>query len=257
MKIGLSTLFCLSSSLKEAIEKLKDLNVQYIELTDDGFHTLTSNLIKLLKKSKNSYGWTFSVHAPFSDVNIAAHDTSLRRAILRRLKKSIKHASELEAEIWVFHPGATTALERYYPGRSWDINLEAIKILNRTAREYGVEAAIENVPEPFPFLMKSVDDFERFYSVFHEELGMVLDVAHANIQNETTRFIERFGKKIIHVHVSDNKKDWDTHLPLGHGNVDWVKTIKGLNKIGFSGTLIIESYEGINESLSLLRRLIN
>jgi sugar phosphate isomerase/epimerase len=47
------------------------------------------------------------------------------------------------------------------------------------------------------------------------------------------------------------------HLPLGHGNVDWVKTIKGLNNIGFSGTLIIESYNGISESLSLLKRLVN
>ncbi|MFB0543962.1 MAG: sugar phosphate isomerase/epimerase family protein, partial [Candidatus Bathyarchaeia archaeon] len=120
----------------------------------------------------------------------------------------------------------------------------------------GVEAAIENVPEPFSFLLKSVEDFERFYSELGGELGMVLDVAHANIRGETEKFLERLGKRIVHVHVSDNRGDEDTHFQVGLGTVRWAETVEGLKKIGFGGGVIIESYSGIKESLRLLEKLI-
>lgn len=256
MKLGVSTLFCLERPIEEAIEKIKTLEVRYVELTDDGIHAFNSDRVKLLKEAKDSYGWGFSVHAPFADVNIAAYDDSLRGAVLRRLERSIKHASEVEAAVWVFHPGAATALERYYPNRSWELNLESVKHLQRIAEEFGVEAAIENVPEPFPFLLKSVEDFERFYSEFGGRLGMVLDIAHSNIRGETEEFLERLGERIVHVHVSDNRGDEDTHLQIGLGTVKWAETIEALKKIGFEGRIIIESYKGVEESLHLLEELI-
>ena len=256
MKLGVSTLFCLSRPIEEAVEEIKALEVRYVELTDEGIHALNPGRVKLLNEVKDSYDWRFSVHAPFSDVNIAAYDDSLRGAIIRRLERSIKYASDIEAEVWVFHPGATTALERCYPGRSWEVNLESVKHLWRTAEEFGVEAAIENVPEPFPFLLKSVEDFERFYSELGGELGMVFDVAHSNIRGETKIFLERLGKRIVHVHVSDNRGDEDTHLQIGLGTVRWAETMECLKKIGFGGSVIIESYRGIKESLRLIKKLI-
>lgn len=256
MNLGVSTLFRLSEPLEEAVEEIKSLDVCYIELTDDGLHALSPRRVEMLKEFKDSYGWSFSIHAPFSDVNIAAYDESIREAALRRLERSIEYSEELEAEVWVFHPGASTALEQFYPGRSWEINLRSVERLCRAAEELGVTAAIENVPEPFPFLMKSVEDFERFYSEFNGELGMTLDVAHANIRGETEEFLERLRKKIVHVHVSDNKADQDTHLQIGFGTIKWAETMRLLKKIGFEGTVIVESGRGIEESLRLLRGLM-
>jgi len=256
MNLGVSTLFLLSEPLEDAVEEIKSLDLDYIELTDDGLHALSPRRVAMLKELGDSYGWSFSVHAPFSDVNIAAYDESLREAALRRLERSIDYTAELEAEVWVFHPGASTALERFYPGSAWEINLRSVERLCRAAEELEVTAAMENVPEPFPFLLKSVGDFERFYSEFNGKLGMTLDVAHANIRGETERFLERLGRRIIHVHVSDNRADQDTHLPIGLGTVKWAETIKALEKIGFEGTVIIESFEGVEESLGLLRKLM-
>ncbi len=256
MELGVSTLFCLSRPLEGAMEELKRLGIRYVEVTDDGAHALNPRRVGLLRESRESYGWRFSVHAPFSEVNIAAHDDSLRGAALRRLETSIKYASEIGAEVWVFHPGASTALERFYPGSSWERNLESVRHLWRIAEDFGVKAAIENVPEPFPFLLKSVEDFERFYSELDGELGMALDVAHAHIRGETKEFLERMGERIVHVHVSDNRGDRDSHLQVGLGTVRWPEVMEGLRRIGFSGAIIIESYNGIKESLSLLRRLM-
>jgi sugar phosphate isomerase/epimerase len=256
MNLGISTLFRLSEPLEDAVEKIKSLDIHYIELTDDGLHALSPRRVAMLKELGDSYGWSFSVHAPFSDVNIAAYDESLWEASLLRLERSIEYTADLEAEIWVFHPGAFTALERFYPGNSWKTNLRSVERLCRSAEDLGVTAAIENVPEPFPFLLKSVDDFERFYSEFNGKLGMVLDVAHANIRGETELFLERLGEKIVHIHVSDNRADQDTHLQIGLGTVKWTETIKALKRIGFGGTVIVESNEGVEESLVTLKRLI-
>jgi len=256
MKLGVSTLFCLSEPPEETIRNLKPLGVQYVELTDDGSHILNPSRVKDLKGAAESYGWEYSVHAPFAEVNIAAYDDSMRRASLRRLERSLQSAAKLEAENWVFHPGAATALEWVYPGEAWKRNLESVKYLRRVSEELGIEAAVENVPEPFPFLLKSVEDFERFYSELDGELGMVFDVAHANIRGEVGKFLEQFGNKIVHVHVSDNMGDQDTHLPVEQGTINWRETIEALKKLGFSGMIIVESYSGVEESLTVLRELI-
>jgi len=256
MKLGVSTLFCLSEPSEETVRNLKPLGIHYVELADEGAHALNPNRVKYLKEVAESYGWKYSVHSPFAEVNMAAYDRSMRRASLRRLEQSLQYAAKLEAVNWVFHPGAATALDRFYPGEAWKRNLESVKRLRRLSEEFGVEAVIENVPEPIRFLLKSVEDFERFYSELDEEIGMVFDVAHANIMGEIGAFLERFGDRIVHVHVSDNLGDQDTHLPIGRGVINWRETIGALKKLGFNGMVIIESYSGIEESLTLLRELI-
>ena len=69
------------------------------------------------------------------------------------------------------------------------------------------------------------------------------DVAHANIRGETEEFLERLGKRIVHVHVSDNRADQDTHLQIGSGTVNWAETMKTFKKIGFEGTVIAVSHD--------------
>jgi len=72
------------------------------------------------------------------------------------------------------------------------------------AVERGVYAMIENVSEPFPYVMKSAEDFGRFFDEYDSDIQMVLDVAHANVRGEIGTFIGIFGDRIGHVHVSEN-----------------------------------------------------
>ena len=115
---------------------------------------------------------------------------------------------------------------------------------------------IENVPEPFPYVMKSVEDFQRFFEEMERDVEMVLDVAHANIRGETLSFISGFSEAIGHVHVSDNNGDHDVHLHLGEGSIDWAETITALRDVGYDGWVTVESYEGVGESIRLLEGLI-
>ena len=229
---------------------------RFIELMDAGPHALSPSRVEALLEIKKTHGLEYAVHAPYTDVNIAAEDPQVRGAILGRLEASIRYASDLGAETLVFHPGNTTALEWALPqGTAWRINLESVRSLVEYAETLGVGAMIENVPEPFPFLMKSVEDFDRFYDEGGIEVFMVLDVAHAHLRGEELEFMGRFGDRISHVHVSDNRGDRDTHLRIGEGSIAWAEVMEALKESPFDGWVTIESHENIAECVQLLEDL--
>ncbi len=256
MHLAASTLFCLHKPLEEALLEIASAGTRYVEVVDAGPHTLNPGRVERLLELKDSHGLDYSLHAPFTDVNISADDPQIREAILRRIEASVRWASELGAGLFVFHPGNSTAVERLSPGSAWRLNLGSARRIIGYAEEHGVEALIENVPEPFPYVMKSVGDFERFFEELGKEASMVLDVAHANIRGETLEFLERLGDRIRHVHVSDNHGEADAHLRVGMGSIDWGETMGALKSLPFDGWVTVESYEGVGESLRLLRRLL-
>ena len=217
---------------------------------------MTQSRVNKLLELKSSYGLRYSIHSPYSDINLAAPDPMIRNAVLKRLEETIKWASSLEAEALVVHPGSTTYQEQATPGIAWRLNFNSIKQLCNRARDFGVPLMIENLPRAQPCVMSSVEAFERFYGE-GLDVKMVLDVAHANLGGETGSFLERLGDKISHIHVSDNHGQLDEHLQLGEGLIDWEKTIKDIKKASYHGWIVIESLKAIDESLSLLKGLVN
>lgn len=254
-KIGLSMLYCLSKPFEEMTKQIPRSGVQYIEVVDDGWHALSSPRVSKLSKIGKEHNLRYSVHAPFSDVNIASPSKPLLKAMIQRLRQSMDNAVALDAYMWVFHPGIKTGISMFYPNEDWQQNLESVRLLGSMARERGLNIAIENVPEPFPFLMKSVEDFKKFYSEAKFDVGMALDVGHANIRGEVQHFIKTFRKKIVHMHLSDNIGDNDRHLSLGSGTINWNDFASSVKEMSYNGTLVVESVEQVDECLSKLRLL--
>jgi sugar phosphate isomerase/epimerase len=46
----------------------------------------------------------------------------------------------------------------------------------------------------------------------------------------------------VHVHVSDNKRVNDDHLPLGVGTIDWPEQLGLLKASGYDGTITVEVF---------------
>lgn len=141
-------------------------------------------------------------------------------------------------------------------GIAWKINLESISEILNYADQKKVVAAIENMPDPFPFLLKSVRDFQHFFNDLNREVKMVLDLGHSNIRRESHKFVKTFQDKIVHIHVSDNNGDSDRHLQLGKGMINWSETVESLEKIRYNGWITVESYSGVEESINLLREYV-
>jgi len=257
LELAASTLHLLDRPLEQVFPDLIRLGTGNIELSDSGNHALNPKLVERLQELRASYTLNFSIHAPYADTNLSADDDLIREWILKRIRASIRFASELEARCVVVHPGWTTAVDRFMMGRAWDLNIRSLNWLLRYAEEYGVSLLIENVPQSMPYLMVTVDDFQMFFDEMELQMGMTLDVAHANLQGEVYEFMRRLPAKIRHMHVSDNNGVSDQHLPIGDGGIDWGRVVSSARAMGFSGWLVVESYTGVDESLGRLGSLIH
>lgn len=255
-KIGVSTLYCLGKPFAQMTKRMVEAKVHYVEVVDDGLHALDNRKVLALRSLGESYGLKYSIHAPFADINIASPSNFMLKAMLKRLEKSIANANSLEAYMWVFHPGLKTGISMFYPNADWTQNRETAKLLLKIADDYGVKIAIENVPEPYPFLMKGTAEFEKFYSEIGEPIGLALDVGHANLNGQIEQFLAKFADKIVHVHVHDNDGREDQHLGVGHGTVNWERFANLLKKAQFNGVVIIESIEHVVESVEKIKQLL-
>ncbi|MEM3730542.1 MAG: sugar phosphate isomerase/epimerase [Candidatus Bathyarchaeia archaeon] len=255
-KVGLSTLYCLGQPFQKMVKNIVEAETSYIELVDDGLHALDKRRTFTLKDVGESYGIKYSVHAPFADINIASPSKSILEAIIKRLEKSIANASVLGAYVWVFHPGLKTGISMFYPGMDWKQNLKTACKLFKIAADYGVKIAIENVPEPYPFLMKNVKSFENFYAEIDADISIAFDVGHANLNGQIEFFLKAFANKIVHMHVHDNNGREDQHLGIGFGTIDWKNFAKLLREIAYDKVLVVECIEHVNESLNKLKRLL-
>ena len=256
LEVGISSLYLITQPFNYLIKKIPKLETNFIEIVDDGLHAINRRRAQTLKKLAKDYGLEFSVHAPFADINLASFNPSIRRAMLKRLEKSLHCASIIEAKVWVFHPGTRTGLTYFYPDKEWKNNLEAAKHLLKIADELNVKIAIENLPPPYPLLMKKVEDFVRFYREAPKEIGITLDIGHANLNGQIELFLERFHDRIVHMHASDNDGKDDLHWGIGEGTIDWRKVCQKIKDVGFNGSIVVESVRNVEESLRKLKKLL-
>lgn len=256
-QIGLSMLYCLSAPFSRMLKHLARVETGYVEVLDEGLHALNKKRVAALVEVAKSYGIRFTVHAPFADLNIASPSKPILTVSLKRLKESMAYANALDAKLWVFHPGNKTGISTFYPNEDWRQNIESIVELHETAEEYGLNIAMENLPEKYGFIMKQPEDFTRFYKETGlNNIGIVLDVGHANLEAQTERFLRQLPDKIVHIHASDNMGENDQHLGIGYGKIDWQHFAKTLQEIAYDKLVVIESIEHVKESLQKLRQLL-
>lgn len=256
-KIGVSMLHTLAIPFKKMLPLLSRADADYVEIVDDGFHTLNKKRVFALKETAQSYDLIFTLHGPFADINIASPSKPMLKASLKRLRQSIKYASQLNAELWVLHPGMITGITPFYPGSDWSQNVHGIRELSKTAKEYGLRVAIENLPQKYGSIMKTPEDFKRFYrETGLNHIGIVLDTGHANLEAQTEPFLTQLPEKIYELHISDNMGEQDQHLGIGYGKIDWHDFVQSLRRINYDGIVMLESVYNVPESLSKLKQLL-
>jgi len=211
--------------------------------------------VEKLKEIGSSQELTYTLHAPFASMNIAAPAEDMRNFVLKRLQKSMIFARSLECHLMVFHPGFRTGISGFYPGMDWKTNIKSVEALLELSRQHEVKIAVENCPEPYGFLLKNVEQFSRFFKELGENVSLVLDVGHSNITSQTLQLMKSFSEKIVHIHAHDNDGKQDLHQGVGYGTVNWQEFAESLKNIRFEGLVMVESYKNIGESIETLEKL--
>ena len=256
-KIGVSMLHTLGEPFSTMVKQLDKVETEFVEIVDDGLHTLNKRRVKALNETAQSHGFKYTLHCPFADINIASPSKPMLNASLKRLTKSMAYAAQLNVELWVLHPGLITGITMFYPGTDWTQNVKSIRALHKTAKENGLRIAIENLPKKYGSIMKTPEDFSRLYKETGlTDIGIVLDTGHANLETQTEPFLTQLPDKIFELHLSDNMGEQDQHLGIGYGKIDWQNFAQNLKRINFAGTVMVESVYNVPESLTKLRQLL-
>lgn len=172
------------------------------------------------------------------NLQIASPWVPVRKASMMQIIRAFPILEMLGAELVHIHLDDSAKRERE---NMFKWNSEAIGELYDMAAEHGLKLMVENGR------LAQEWQFELFQFVLKEnpKVYFNLDVGHANLgvkKNLTPKLLKFFGKRLAHVHVHDNNGTEDQHLELGKGNIDWKKIVHLLKKVGYDGTITLETF---------------
>ena len=247
MKIGASTLAGIEFELEKTLDFIENLGIEYAELV----HQYPAEFID--SEILESYSLKYSIHAPFMDVNIASPQDQSRLNSIAQIKSSIDLANEINAEAVVVHPGLISFLaNKYFKKEVYEFANQSIKEIGDYAKDLGVMATIENMPNFESMIYQNIADLNQL--LVENEMHMTLDIGHANHVGYAPD--EMIFDSIKHVHVHDNLGDDDSHLPLGEGSIDLKYIIDTLESKNYDGIYILEvnDYDSIKKSYEYMKK---
>jgi sugar phosphate isomerase/epimerase len=198
------------------------------------------------------YKPSLSIHAPFMDLSPGAVDSQVRDATVRRFDQTLDIAEILRPKAIVFHSG----YEKWKYALNTDIWLEKSLLtwrpLNARAASLGVKIAIENIFEDEPSSLKLLT--EEMNSV---NFGICFDTGHFNLfSKKPLEFWMSYLKPyLVELHLHDNDRTSDQHLPVGDGTFDFNCFFGLLGDKQCIHTLEAHSAESVLRSMKALQEL--
>lgn len=267
MNFGFSTFFFIKKPISEVIDEIISHGIKAIELTLEIPHgpNMDDKFVKKIEElSKNGMG--FSIHAPFFELNLGSHHPEIRRFSKKRVREAIDMACAMGADPVVLHPGYTFWMGKInnVVERSWKYFVQDVRELLLYGKKKNVTIALEPVPMHF-FFFYDLPEFKRLQEVL-PDLGMTLDIGHAyitkvakEVQDPEGTIIEDLRNlgvhSVSHVHLHNNRGKRDEHL-FPAGNINIKRILDFLKNEGYSGKVIIESFEMENNGIpSVLEKL--
>jgi sugar phosphate isomerase/epimerase len=207
----------------------------------------TPNSKRKLKKIIADYKMKVHLHAPFHDHNVASIYLPIEEAVARLLQDTVKLAGFLEAETLTIHPGVIymhVNYQRYIPAAK-QATVGLMRRLVQPARDYGVKIGFENMTAGLKqcWQIKLGTTEKELLEVVDnvDGLGVTLDPGHCHVNGQdAAKFAATLGRRIIHVHLSDNHGKQDEHLEPGEGTIDYASLTRTLSSNGYRGDMTLE-----------------
>ena len=134
------------------------------------------------------------------------------------------------------------ALEVYGPEKAVEDSIAVYRNLCREAAKLNIAVTIETGCVELPEISCDIGRLLEFIkTVGAGNLGVCIDTGHCNVNRmpigETLR---RCGPLLMETHVHDNYGAFDTHGPLGEGDIEWPVFVSALEGIGYKGLITFE-----------------
>ena len=120
--------------------------------------------------------------------------------------------------------------------QTMDQATRSFEALAQCALARGVRVAVENSwGEPYAMMLAHV--MSEFSG---EPFGLCYDSGHENVNRAGFRDLERYGHRLLTLHLHDNCGD-DAHALPYEGDIDWARLMGLLRGLDYSGNLLLEA----------------
>jgi len=174
------------------------------------------------------------------DLSPGGVDKKIKEVTLDRFTKVIELALLFKPKTIVFHPG----YEKWKFNGNVDLwfksSLQTWRPLVKEAEALGLTLAIENVFEESPDSLKAL--LEKIDST---HFRFCFDTGHYHVFNKTPLldWFNALSKYMVEVHLHDNHREMDEHLPIGEGNFDFDQFFKLLSQYRLKPIYTLEPHE--------------
>ena len=196
--------------------------------------------VRQLAETLRGNALEITLHGPFMDLSPGGADQRVKRVTSDRFLKMIEMALVFKPKTIVFHPG----YEKWKFNGNVDFwlasSLHTWRPLTKEAEELGLTLAIENVfeesPDPLKALLGEIDS---------PHFRFCFDTGHYHVFNKTPlpEWLESLGMYMVEVHLHDNHREMDEHLPIGEGDFDFDHFFKLLSRYRLNPIYTLEPHE--------------
>lgn len=209
--------------------------------------------LESLKRSLD-YNPSLSIHAPFMDLSPGAVDSKVRDITTERFSHVMDIAGILSPKAIVFHSGYEKWKYDHNVGQWLEASISTWMPIIERAAQINTRIAIENIFEDEP------SNLEALMKELHSEhFGICFDTGHWNLFSTIplTAWMESLRDYIYELHLHDNDKSFDAHLPIGDGTFDFSTFFSALNNRSCLYTIEAHSPEKVIKSIERLNRFLN
>ena len=120
-----------------------------------------------------------------------------------------------------------------------NLAVEGLSEMAAACHEKGQTLVLET---PLPHLLGGgLDDFQWILDRLPVQgVGVCVDTSHCALGGFLFDALVRFGPRLVHLQVSDNRGVTDDHLPPGHGHIDWKRFRRALAEVRYDGVFMLE-----------------
>lgn len=248
-KKGASYVFTKEYDLEGFIEFAAKKGFDFVQLSYEAplkwVGEISKDRRKRIQTLAKRLGLQVCIHSVACGVNVAWTNSRIRKESLSQIKEAIEFTYDVGAELLTIHPGWKDLYGYRYPDEAYALAIEGHCELAEAASNYGIRIGIENMPPGWiSFCADPKETKAMIQAVNRENLGLTLDVGHANIlgANAVEEFVRTLNDKILLIHIHDNDMKRDQHKVIGEGIIDFHKLISLLVQAGINAPLCIESY---------------
>lgn len=247
MNFGIS-LWSMGKNQIESLMRVSEAGFRYVEMWPEPWRTFEEDLNDLLDAINVYDVEVYSVHAPFSGLDISDIDEGIRRMSLQKVLRALEVAVRLGCTHFVVHPSARKYGKKEDYEKAKSLLMKSVEAIVKKAEDHGVTMSIENMlapPDGFRVGTKVSELKEIIAALRGGEVGICLDTGHANYNGlEVAEEAKEAGDLLTALHVNDNDGRGDQHMVPGEGTIDWPKFIEALKDVNYNGVFMLEIYGG-------------